>query len=994
MHPNQLTSSNSEGTPQPAALSALVSYKDTGEFVTAVKHIPSQTVTQTVCPQSDAGYKGEEVYTMSLVGAPRTQYSVEVTAIDAVLPVSFQQYDPTIVFNFPEKYRFSCLNNTNAPESAHHTLPCESVDGTSVRTFFFDVESSQKSLFVSVHALKDVSHRAIINPSGKTEQEKRERVYLYGNKPFTTDQIAVDTNKRDAPLPFVTGVLYVTSRPCPELANVFQDSDEFSERLTFSSKGRVNLHRASHPVLQKRRYYVAVTVFTEDDSDMKYFNVSVGYDNSDATNAGPPVVLFLFLTLLVPVIVISALHMLDDVLPPHTLTLRPPNKAAAVLADIAEFQQRQFYEPFPLNKDKLAAVAAAPTRTERAGTTRKQRQSTVTVFSSVQAENPDPTASRELKEKLDSFAAAQHPETLMRNPAVAPLQPPPAPPVSAVSAVSAAVSAAVNVADGAAGVTSSVVPTAVAQQQQQTSTHSQREGSVRGNGSFRFGKIEDAFAAAATRVLQKHGPLTEDVTETDYQLLRKSLRKVVSSWFVGPKDFSYLAAVVIFIFGVSGFQVVIADWKRMIATGNRDICFYNEECYMPTELLDMPINNIVSNFGYVIPGLLLLIHLLLWEARKSQGKTEIHVPRRRFSLSYALVWTFTAQGVFSSFYHICPSRLIFQFDTAFMYVLTSLTVIALFQPVNGRQIHAPGYFLFFVVPMFIFNYFGSVQDSYEDNLRPATQGVYWTAFAIWEISVLYYIFEQGKHMKKGLLKPQRFAELHKKEELQKNQTWQQQQYEKWLQSYMYKSVWEKIKKKFRPGTPVRGQFVVASTFIVIVSVTVGATHSLDIAQMFLIVLVFIGMVLGALKFQRFLNHKLKHLPPRIARIQYFTSMFLGVATSFCWILGLYFFNQATTEKNQPPQVSRAFNAKCIDFFGYHYFDAHDIWHLLSGYALFFQCLFVFQINPPIRAEKVVGDHTEILEEDRDPEAESHRPADTTHTASVELQETSQHLDAV
>ena len=49
-----------------------------------------------------------------------------------------------------------------------------------------------------------------------------------------------------------------------------------------------------------------------------------------------------------------------------------------------------------------------------------------------------------------------------------------------------------------------------------------------------------------------------------------------------------------------------------------------------------------------------------------------------FSLGYALSWALFFEGIFSSIYHLCPSRLIFQFDTNFMFLIGALTIACVF----------------------------------------------------------------------------------------------------------------------------------------------------------------------------------------------------------------------------------------------------------------------------------------------------------------------------
>ena len=61
----------------------------------------------------------------------------------------------------------------------------------------------------------------------------------------------------------------------------------------------------------------------------------------------------------------------------------------------------------------------------------------------------------------------------------------------------------------------------------------------------------------------------------------------------------------------------------------------------------------------------------------------------------------------------------------------------------------------------------------------------------------------------------------------------------------------------------------------------------------------------------------------------------------CWGCGVYFYLTAVTDWLQPPAVSRDRNQECI-LLGF--FDAHDCWHFVSAFALFFSFLMVMSLD--------------------------------------------------
>lgn len=59
-------------------------------------------------------------------------------------------------------------------------------------------------------------------------------------------------------------------------------------------------------------------------------------------------------------------------------------------------------------------------------------------------------------------------------------------------------------------------------------------------------------------------------------------------------------------------------------------------------------------------------------------------------------------------------------------------------------------------------------------------------------------------------------------------------------------------------------------------------------------------------------------------------------------VAFYFFTKrGVSDKASLPQTSRASNRECH----VGYYDAHDVWHVLGGFALFFLFLSVYIINP-------------------------------------------------
>ena len=278
------------------------------------------------------------------------------------------------------------------------------------------------------------------------------------------------------------------------------------------------------------------------------------------------------------------------------------------------------------------------------------------------------------------------------------------------------------------------------------------------------------------------------------------LKVIRYHWFsFGPKTFSYITGIVGAVLMVGAFQFVFANWYTMIQEGNRDNCYYNDFCYRVTNH-DIPFNLMISNLTYILHGVILVVWVLILETKVNlrcksraanvQGsrlpehilscpETNIHhleggIPKPEnpmeteerkkeeniffakamkkrycFSIGYAFSWGLVFEGLFSTLYHFCPSRFTFQFDSAFMFIIAGLTVLLLYNgieqnrcPSSGNAKHPVGasnFFLFFVVPLFTFNYFGVLFNS-NVGLNKVMQGFFFTFLVIWWLVMLYWAY--------------------------------------------------------------------------------------------------------------------------------------------------------------------------------------------------------------------------------------------------------------
>ena len=243
-------------------------------------------------------------------------------------------------------------------------------------------------------------------------------------------------------------------------------------------------------------------------------------------------------------------------------------------------------------------------------------------------------------------------------------------------------------------------------------------------------------------------------------------------WFAGgPKTFSYITCIVGCVLMVGAFQFVYADWYLMIQEGDRDHCYYNDFCYRVSNS-DIPFNLMSSNLAYILHAFILALSVWYMEAevlaRCKKMDSEEHKRKFSFSIGYAFAWALFFEGLFSTLYHLCPSKITFQFDTAFMFVISGLIVVVMYNGIEIKNcqedgtargnVGATNFFLVFIVPLYILNYLGSLNHSNEGLIPTVAWAV---PLALWCFIIVNWVgykfyFEDWKQCAVFNLKERKF----------------------------------------------------------------------------------------------------------------------------------------------------------------------------------------------------------------------------------------------
>lgn len=351
---------------------------------------------------------------------------------------------------------------------------------------------------------------------------------------------------------------------------------------------------------------------------------------------------------------------------------------------------------------------------------------------------------------------------------------------------------------------------------------------------------------------------------------------------------SYTAAIVGFMLMIGAGQFVFANWHLMKDEGDRDICYYNDFCYRVSQWHDIPFNLMISNLVYIIHGLILATFVYYWERKERLTKTNLSKPEEHvFSIGYAFAWAMIFEGLFSLVYHLCPSKLTFQFDTAFMFVIAGLIVISLYNGTAKDPVGAANFFLYFLVPLLIFNYLGAVRHS-ETGLPTLIEIFIFVALGFWLVGVFI-----------------------------------------WAGLKLFKADRDNGNNAVIMSIGFAVGFIVPIVFLI--------CFNSNLSQAFLISCIAESVIAILTKFVAQCRRK------RLECERYLVCGIIYVLLMLSlWSYAFYlFFEKGTTDKAETPEKSRNLNQDCITR---GFFDDHDLWHILSSHALLMTVYLVMSMS--------------------------------------------------
>ncbi|XP_030632363.1 SID1 transmembrane family member 2 isoform X1 [Chanos chanos] len=356
-----------------------------------------------------------------------------------------------------------------------------------------------------------------------------------------------------------------------------------------------------------------------------------------------------------------------------------------------------------------------------------------------------------------------------------------------------------------------------------------------------------------------------------------------------------IATIAVF-YALPVVQLVITYQTVVNVTGNQDICYYNFLCAHPLGALSS-FNNILSNLGYVMLGLLFLLIVLKRDIvhnralmRNDFNAVECGIPKH-FGLFYAMGTALMMEGLLSACYHVCPNYTNFQFDTSFMYMIAGLCMLKLYQK-RHPDINASAYTAYACLAAVIFfSVLGVVFGK--------GNTVFWIVFSVIHILATMLLSIQLYYMGRWRLDSGI------------------------LRRMLYVIYTDCIRQCSGPMYIDRMVLLVMGN---IVNWSLAAYGLIKKPNDFASYLLAIAICNLLLYFAFYIIMKLRS-GERIKCLALVCILF----TAVIWGFALFFFFQGLSTWQKTPAESREHNRECILL---SFFDDHDIWHFLSSIAMF------------------------------------------------------------
>jgi len=327
-------------------------------------------------------------------------------------------------------------------------------------------------------------------------------------------------------------------------------------------------------------------------------------------------------------------------------------------------------------------------------------------------------------------------------------------------------------------------------------------------------------------------------------------------------------------------------------------CYYNEKCKHDIDGIPA-FNNIISNFGYILFGIVFII-IIRYNIDNNNSDYGIYTDK---SLYYSLGIVLTLEGIFSGIYHICPSKLNFQFDTTFMFIGSSLMIITLYSKRHNSDNLPTAYFTYCFLSLVVLL-----------NILPLSGISDGDEVWFW---VLIYIFVF--YLMIVLSVNIYYGKDWKNKNICKN----------------LKSMKEFI-KDLRPHDVPKFSILLISNIMSMIFLIFGSVYKVDFSEWIL------GLFIGNL-----ITYFFYYIINKIGNRETISKkLWLLIFIDFIVLtISLTYYEMAVTNKMLTPSESKKLNEPCILF---NYFDYHDLWHLFSSIGIFLAMYIIYILDDDLK----------------------------------------------
>mgnify|MGYP003977666223 FL=1 len=319
----------------------------------------------------------------------------------------------------------------------------------------------------------------------------------------------------------------------------------------------------------------------------------------------------------------------------------------------------------------------------------------------------------------------------------------------------------------------------------------------------------------------------------------------------------------------------------------KEQCYFNNKCVHRVGGI-VSFNNVISNLAYI------LLSLTLYYIIFKYDNTFQNV--REYYLIICIIISMLLEGVYSSLYHLCPSRVNLQFDTTFMFFFGVFMIIYILQKNRKNDlIDISKLFLFMGVLIFI----NTINLTLDNNsfewifviiIFPISNfiisaNVYF-GHTNWSFNIFYFICR----LRHSFTNIRRLPNI----------------------SYLFCLIIINV---------INLCLLITSIF-----------KNIDFSK-FLLGTLFIDMIIVLIHHIALKINSGVCIP--------FWKFLIGIFTIIIVCLSLYFYQLPTIDDKVSQEDSAKYNRPCVLF---DYFDTHDIWHFLSATGMFSSILSVWLLD--------------------------------------------------